>query len=158
MTPRMVGRVATVATLGAVALLASACPNTPAASSGAKGQDAGPCPQPTAAPNLDMGATAFLGLLFHLRFETTAWPADPLGWAAIAALGLGPVGAAFFAWDHGVKRGDIRALAALSYASPLLSTLLLVLSGRAVASWTIAAACVLIVGGALIAARDLWRR
>ena len=104
------------------------------------------------------GATAFLGLLFHLRFETTMWPADPLGWAAIAALGLGPVGAAFFAWDYGVKRGDIRALAALSYGSPLLSTLLLVLSGRAAASWTIAAACVLIVGGAIVAARDLWRR
>ncbi len=104
------------------------------------------------------GATAFLGLLFHLRFEITVWPADPLGWAAILALGAGPVGAAFFAWDHGVKRGDIRALAALSYGSPLLSTLLLVLVGRAPASWTIAAACVLIVGGALVASRDLWRR
>jgi drug/metabolite transporter (DMT)-like permease len=57
-----------------------------------------------------------------------------------------------------VKRGDIKALAAFSYASPLISTLLLVAFGRAEASWAIAAACVLVVGGALIAARDLWRR
>lgn len=104
------------------------------------------------------GATALLGLICHLRFETMVWPAEPVGWVAILALGLGPVGAAFFAWDHGVKRGDIKALAALSYGSPLLSTLLLVLAGRAMASWTIAAACLLIVGGALIASRDLWRR
>jgi drug/metabolite transporter (DMT)-like permease len=80
------------------------------------------------------------------------------GWAAIVALGLGPVGLAFFVWDYGVKRGDIKALAAFSYASPLISTLLLVAFGRAEASWAIAAACVLVVGGALIAARDLWRR
>ncbi len=104
------------------------------------------------------GATAVLGLMFHLRFEETQWPADPLGWAAIVGLGLGPVGAAFFAWDHGVKRGDIKALGALSYASPLLSTLLLIGFGRAEASWLIAAACLLIVGGALVAGRDLWRR
>lgn len=104
------------------------------------------------------GATAFLGLVFHLRFEATAWPAEPLGWAAILALGLGPVGAAFFLWDHGVKRGDIRLLGAVSYASPLLSTVLLVAVGRAEPGWTIAAACALIVGGALLAARDLWRR
>lgn len=104
------------------------------------------------------GATAFLGLVFHLRFEQTLWPADMAGWAAIVALGLGPVGLAFFVWDYGVKRGDIKALAAFSYASPLISTLLLVAFGRAEASWAIAAACVLIVGGALIAARDLWRR
>jgi drug/metabolite transporter (DMT)-like permease len=76
----------------------------------------------------------------------------------VLALGLGPVGAAFFVWDHGVKRGDIRALGAFAYAGPLLSTLLLIGFGRAQASATPAAACTLIVGGALLAARDMWRR
>ncbi|NJM92582.1 MAG: EamA family transporter, partial [Rhodospirillaceae bacterium] len=33
---------------------------------------------------------------------------------AIVALGLGPVGIAFFVWDYGVKRGDIKALGACS--------------------------------------------
>ena len=103
------------------------------------------------------GATALLGLVAHALFEETVWP-DAGGWAAIVALGVGPVGAAFFVWDHGVKRGDIKALAAFSYASPLLSTLLLVAFGRAEPGLAVAVACALIVGGALIASRDLWRR
>lgn len=103
------------------------------------------------------GATAVLGLLCHLAFEETRWP-EGAGWLAVLALGVGPVGAAFFVWDHGVKRGDIRALGAFSYAAPLLSTLLLVAFGRAEPSWVIAVACGLIVGGAGLASRDIWRR
>jgi drug/metabolite transporter (DMT)-like permease len=103
------------------------------------------------------GATALLGLLCHLAFEETRWP-DAGGWLAVLALGLGPVGAAFFVWDYGVKRGDIRALGAFAYAGPLLSTLLLILFGRAEPGWPIAAACFLIVGGAVLAARDMLSR
>ena len=100
-------------------------------------------------------ATAVLALLCHLAFEATVWPADAAGWTALLAMGVGPVGAAFFVWDHGVKRGDIRALGALSYATPLLSTLLLILFGLAEGHWTIWAACALIIGGALLASHDL---
>ncbi len=52
------------------------------------------------------------------------------GWP-IVALGVGPVGAAFFVWDIGMKRGDIRVLGAASYATPLLSTAFLILAGFA---------------------------
>jgi drug/metabolite transporter (DMT)-like permease len=103
------------------------------------------------------GATAVLGLLCHLLFEEMRCP-ESAGWLAVLALGLGPVGAAFFVWDYGVKRGDIRALGAFAYAGPLLSTLLLILFGRAEPDWSIAAACLLIVGGALLAARDVLSR
>jgi len=103
------------------------------------------------------GATAVLGLLAHLLVETTVWP-GPGGWLAVLALGLGPVGIAFFVWDYGVKRGDIQALGAFSYASPLISTLLLVLFGRASASAILVLACLLIVGGAILAAQDVFRR
>jgi drug/metabolite transporter (DMT)-like permease len=103
------------------------------------------------------GVTAVLGLISHLLFEQTLWP-DAAGWVAVIALGIGPVGAAFFAWDYGVKHGDIKALGALAYAAPLLSTLLLIIFGRAEASWTIALACLLIVGGAVLASGDLLRR
>ena len=103
------------------------------------------------------GVTALLGLISHLLFEQTQWP-DASGWLALIALGIGPVGAAFFVWDYGVKHGDIKALGALAYAAPLLSTLLLILFGRAEASWTIALACLLIVGGAVLASGDLLRR
>jgi drug/metabolite transporter (DMT)-like permease len=102
-------------------------------------------------------ATAVLAGLCHLGFETTVTPEGPQ-WLAVLLLGLGPVGAAFFVWDYGVKYGDIRALGALSYATPLLSTLLLILTGRAEGRWTIWAACALIVGGAVLASQDLLRR
>jgi hypothetical protein len=55
-----------------------------------------------------------------------------------------------------VKHGHIRALGGFSYATPLLSTLLLILAGRAAATLTVGLACLLIVGGALLASRELW--
>jgi len=96
-------------------------------------------------------ATAALSLLCHLAFETTIWPTDAAQWLAVLALGLGPVGLAFYVWDIGVKRGDIRFLGVASYAAPVLSTLILVLAGYAQATAAVALACVLIVAGALIA-------
>jgi drug/metabolite transporter (DMT)-like permease len=104
------------------------------------------------------GVTALLGFISHLLVETTVWPADQWEWLAILALGLGPVGAAFFVWDYGVKKGDIKALGAISYASPLISTLLLILTGKATASLAILLGCLAIVGGAVLAARDLYMK
>ena len=40
-------------------------------------------------------------------------------------------GAAFYTWDIGMKRGDIRVLGAASYATPLFSTAFLILAGFA---------------------------
>jgi drug/metabolite transporter (DMT)-like permease len=99
--------------------------------------------------------TAILAGLVHGVSETTAWPASPVSWIAIAALGVGPVGAAFFAWDIGMKRGDIRVLGAASYATPLLSTGFLILAGYAQPSANLALAAALIAGGGLIAAKDM---
>jgi drug/metabolite transporter (DMT)-like permease len=104
-------------------------------------------------------ATALLAALVHLMVETTVWPETLGQWLAIIALGVGPVGAAFFVWDIGMKRGDIRVLGAASYATPLLSTLFLILAGFAQPTATIAIAAVLIAGGGLIAAKDMvWRK
>ena len=96
------------------------------------------------------GATAVLGLIAHLLFEQTSWPQSPIEWLAVLALGLGPVGAAFFLWDRGMKHGDIQTLGVLSYLSPLLSTLILVLMGVASFSWSLAAGCLLITLGAVV--------
>ena len=100
-------------------------------------------------------AAAALSAICHLLLEQTVWPADLRQWLAVAGLGLMPVGAAFYAWDHGVKRGNIQVLGAASYAAPLLSTLILIAAGRAPATVTILAACVLITAGAILAARDM---
>lgn len=111
---------------------------------------------PTSAIGAFCGATAVLALLCHLAFEETVVPAG-WEWAAVIALGLGPVGLAFYTWDYGVKHGSLQALGAAAYAAPLLSTLLLVALGLAEASWLLAAACVLIIGGAVVASADSWR-
>lgn len=103
-------------------------------------------------------ATAVLALACHIAFEETVWPNTHGEWLAVLALGLGPVGAAFYAWDRGVKAGDIQVLGAASYAAPLLSTLVLIASGFATFTWPVALACLMITGGALLAAKDLIRR
>ena len=102
--------------------------------------------------------TAVLAGLVHLLAEKTVWPDTAGQWLAISALGVGPVGAAFFTWDIGMKRGDIRVLGAASYATPLLSTAFLILAGFAKPTATIAVAAILIAGGGLIAAKDMFRK
>lgn len=103
-------------------------------------------------------ATATLAALCHLALERTVWPAGPGQWLAVLGLGLGPVGLAFFAWDVGMKRGDVRLLGVAAYAAPLVSTLLLVAFGFAEPTAGLAAGCALIVGGALVATLARRRR
>ena len=100
-------------------------------------------------------ATSLLSFLCHLGLEATVWPETAFQWAAVVGLGLFPVGAAFYAWDYGVKNGDIQILGAASYAAPLLSTLILTLFGFAAPSWGIAGACLLVTGGAVLAAHRM---
>jgi drug/metabolite transporter (DMT)-like permease len=100
-------------------------------------------------------ATALLATAVHGIVEATIWPDTPAQWLAVIALGVGPVGAAFYAWDIGMKRGDIRVLGAASYATPLLSTTFLIAAGFAKPSVNIAIAAVLIAGGGLTAAKDM---
>ena len=97
--------------------------------------------------------TAALAALCHFAFETTVWPSRLSEVAAIVGLGIGPVGLAFYLWDYGVKRGDIRLLGVAAYAAPVLSTLLLVIAGFAPATAALGFACAAIVGGAVIASR-----
>ncbi|PZO77640.1 MAG: EamA family transporter [Mesorhizobium amorphae] len=103
-------------------------------------------------------ATAVLSALCHLVWEETAWPEGPSQWLAVLALGLLPVGAAFYAWDRGVKRGNIQVLGAASYAAPLLSTLALIAAGRTEPTPRILVACLLITAGAVLAAKSLLLR
>lgn len=109
---------------------------------------------PTDAVGGFCAATALLAALGHVLFEETVWPAGG-EWLAVVAMGLGPVGVAFFTWDYGVKHGDIRALGVAAYATPLLSTLLLIAAGQARLTPALAGACALIVGGAILAAREV---
>lgn len=96
-------------------------------------------------------ATALLAGVTHLLFEKTVVP-DARQWVAVLLLGAGPLGAAFFLWDTGMKRGDPRLLGTLAYAVPVASTLLLVVAGEGVLTWRAGVAAVLVAGGGLLAA------
>jgi drug/metabolite transporter (DMT)-like permease len=100
--------------------------------------------------------SAVLSLVCHMLFERTVWPASMGAWLAVLALGLGPAGTAFYLWDHAVKRGDIRALGAFSYATPILSTALLILCGLAEPTIALLLAALLVTAGAGLASRELW--
>jgi drug/metabolite transporter (DMT)-like permease len=110
---------------------------------------------PTSIVTWFCAATAALSLVCHLALEQTVWPQGAGQWLAVAGLGLMPVGAAFYAWDHGVKRGNIQVLGAASYAAPLLSTLVLIGFGFAGATPSILGACLLITAGAALAAKNM---
>jgi drug/metabolite transporter (DMT)-like permease len=69
-------------------------------------------------------------------------------WPFLLALGIGPMGAAFFLWDAALKRGDTRIIGSLSYVTPLLSTLALTLIGGRPMSLLSGIAMGLIVAGA----------
>jgi drug/metabolite transporter (DMT)-like permease len=113
---------------------------------------------PTDAVGAYCGATALLAWALHPLFEATRWPAGGREWLIVLAMGLGPAGAAFYLWDRGCKRGDIRALGAAAYGAPLVSTLLLIGFGLGEPRWSVLAACLLIAGGAALGAGDLMRR
>jgi drug/metabolite transporter (DMT)-like permease len=113
---------------------------------------------PTASVAVFCLATAALSAVAHLALEVTTWPATSAGWLAVVALGLGPVGLAFFIWDLGMKKGDIQLLGVASYAAPLLSTLALVLAGVAKPSVILGLSALLITGGAALAAKASARR
>src|SRR3546814_2051397 len=105
----------------------------------------------------DVCSSDLLGLACHLLWEATVVP-QGVQWLAVLGLGLGPVGAAFFVWDYGTKHGNIQVLGALSYAAPLLSTLLLIGFGKAEATWQVGVACLLIVAGAVLASKEMLDR
>jgi drug/metabolite transporter (DMT)-like permease len=96
-------------------------------------------------------ASCLLSALAHVLFEQSVTQLSLTQWLSVLALGIGPAGAAFFLWDIGMKRGNIRLLGVASYAAPVLSTLVLVLAGQAKPHWTLLVACLLITGAAMLA-------
>lgn len=108
-------------------------------------------PFPGAAVGLFCAVSGVVSLGLHASLEVPYRPeTSDLGW--IALLGLGPMGAAFFLWNHAMTRGDPRTIGALSYLTPLLSTLLLALTGGGALTALTLAAGALILGGAVLGA------
>ena len=107
---------------------------------------------PTGAVAGFCAATALLAAASHLAFEATVRP-DATVLLTVLVLGIGPVGAAFFLWDLGMKRGDPRLLGTLAYATPVVSTLLLWAGGYTELTPAVVVAAALVALGGLLAAR-----
>jgi drug/metabolite transporter (DMT)-like permease len=107
---------------------------------------------PTAAIGSFALISGLLALLCHALLEPTV----ALSWrdlGLIAALGLGPLGGAFFLWDAALKRGDARQIGVLSFITPLLSTLTLLVMRGETPSAAVGLAALMIVGAAVLATR-----
>lgn len=108
---------------------------------------------PTAAVGSFALVSALLALLCHAWLEPST-VLSAKDWALIALLGLGPLGGSFFMWDAALKRGDARQIGVLSFLTPLLSTLVLLVMQREVPGWPVGLAATMIVGAAVLATRS----
>ncbi len=107
---------------------------------------------PTAAIGLFGLVSGALSLVCHWLLEPSA-ALTVRDWLLLAAMGLGPLGAAFFLWDKALKQGDARHIGLLSYITPLASTVLLMLvTGRSL-TWSVALAAAMIIGAAAVGTR-----
>ena len=109
-------------------------------------------PFSTAAIGLFGLVSGALSLLCHWALEP-AVALRAIDWALIAAMGLGPLGAAFFLWDRALKLGDPRQIGILSYATPVASTVLLMFVSDRPLTGSIAIAALLIIGAAVLGTR-----
>jgi drug/metabolite transporter (DMT)-like permease len=90
-----------------------------------------------------------LSLACHALFEPRYVPtlADA---PYLLAIGVGPMGAAFYLWDRAMKDGDPRVIGTLAYLAPLLSTALIAAFGEGRTGARAALAAALIVAGAVV--------
>lgn len=96
--------------------------------------------------------SGLLALIAHLIFEPSVSPSS-MQWVLLIALGLGPLGGAFYLWDYALKNGDPQRIGLLSFLTPLLSTtLLLIVTGKEL-TWLLLVSGILIIGAALLGSR-----
>jgi drug/metabolite transporter (DMT)-like permease len=107
---------------------------------------------PTAAVGGFAGASGLLSLLCHALLEPSI-ALSQHDMLLIAALGLGPLGAAFFLWDAAIKMGDPRRIGLLAFATPIWSTVLLLITTGQPLQWNVAIAATLVVGAAFWGSR-----
>ena len=107
---------------------------------------------PTAAIGLFGLVSGGLSLLCHALLEPPV-ALDARDGLLLTAMGLGPLGAAFYLWDAALKRGDPRTIGVLSYLTPLGSTLCLVATTGRAFSAALLGAALMITAAAAMAAR-----
>jgi drug/metabolite transporter (DMT)-like permease len=107
---------------------------------------------PTAAVGGFAAVSGLLSLLCHALLEPSV-ALSARDWLLITILGLGPLGGAFFLWDAAIKIGDTRRIGLLAFATPILSTVMLLVTTGQPLQWNVAVAAVLVVGAAFWGSR-----
>ena len=107
---------------------------------------------PTAAVGGFAAASGALSLLCHVWLEP-AMVLSTQDMVLILVLGLGPLGGAFFLWDAAIKMGDTRRIGLLAFATPILSTVMLLITTGQPLQWNVAIAAALVVGAAFWGSR-----
>ena len=97
--------------------------------------------------------SGILALFAHLLWEAPVSPSSTQ-WLILIAIGLGPLGGAFYLWDIALKSGDPQRIGLLSFLTPLLSTTLLLLVTGKQLTWLLALSGALIIGAAYFGSRS----
>ena len=91
-----------------------------------------------------------LGLHFALETPVQIEMSDVL---LLLILGLGPLGGAFYLWDYALKHGNPQRAGLISFATPVLSTALLLLASGQALTFDVLIAATLIILAAVIGRR-----
>jgi len=95
-----------------------------------------------------------------LLLAVRGWAPEPVSWTPRAVgellfMALLPSLIAYSMWDRAVRRGNVTLVAALSYAIPVLSTLVSSLYLHVAVAWNVWAGATLVVVGAVVCQRSL---
>ena len=108
------------------------------------------------ATTADVGLACILSGSMALALHAAVEPAVDLQASQIAgmvALGIGPMGAAFYLWSFSLRRGDPRVIGVLANTTPVLSTAMLIATGRGNFSGALVASALLISAASLLVLR-----
>lgn len=107
---------------------------------------------PSSAIGLFGLVSGVLSLLCHALLEAPV-ALSAHDWLLLIAMGMGPLGGAFYLWDAALKRGDARQIGVLSFLTPLLSTLALLWLRGEWPSVSVLVAAAMIIGAAVLGSR-----
>ena len=96
------------------------------------------------------GGISLVAMLIHFSIEPTVIPSLK-EMIILIYMGCGPMGIAFLAWDYASKNANMSLLGSL----PFPIQMLLVVAGKAPATFGLGMAVILIVGGAIVATYPL---
>lgn len=97
--------------------------------------------------------SGLLALAAHLLFEQQTQIAL-MDWPLLLAMGLGPLGLSFYLWNYALRTGNPQRVGLIAFLTPLISTLLLLITTDTPLSPLLAVAAVLIFAAAFVGSRS----